>query len=142
MFLRSLYIGLIIAAGAMYGCLSAWSAGGWHLGMSLDPIDPVYLKGTTMTFAGIVVAQVWNVLACRTSKVSIFKTSVKSNKWIWLGITSQLSMISLIVYVPILQKFFGTLGLSIMDWAYLAFLAIIVILAEETRKWFARRTGK
>jgi len=141
-FLRSLYIGLIIAAGAMYGCLSAWSAGGWHLGMSLDPNDPVYLKGTTMTFAGIVVAQVGNVLACRTSKVSIFKTSVKSNKWIWLGITSQLSMISLIVYVPILQKFFGTLGLSIMDWAYLAFLAIIVILAEEARKWFARRTGK
>jgi magnesium-transporting ATPase (P-type) len=141
-FLRSLYIGLIIAAGAMYGCLSAWSAGGWHLGMSLDPNDPVYLKGTTMIFAGIVVAQIGNVLACRTSKVSIFKTSVKSNKWIWLGITSQLSMISLIVYVPILQKFFGTLGLSIMDWAYLAFLAIIVILAEETRKWFARRTGK
>ena len=102
----------------------------------------VYLKGTTMTFAGIVVAQVGNVLACRTSKVSIFKTSVKSNKWIWLGITSQLSMISLIVYVPILQKFFGTLSLSIMDWAYLAFLAIIDILAEETRKWFARRTGK
>ncbi len=55
-FLRSLYIGLIVAAGAMYGCLSAWSAGGWHLGMSLDPNDPVYLKGTTMTFAGIVVA--------------------------------------------------------------------------------------
>ena len=39
-FLRSLYIGLIVAAGAMHGCLSAWSAGDWHLGMSLDPNDP------------------------------------------------------------------------------------------------------
>ncbi|MGB8780379.1 MAG: cation-transporting P-type ATPase [Candidatus Bathyarchaeia archaeon] len=146
-FLRSLYIGVIISAGAMIGCFMAWQAGGWHLGMQLSPSSSfytsgAYAKGTTMTFAGIVIAQVGNVLACRTSKVSILKTSLKSNKWIWLGIASQITIISAIVYIPLLQSLFGTTGLGLLDWAFLALLACIVILAEEIRKWVARRLAK
>ncbi|MEM4704327.1 MAG: cation-translocating P-type ATPase C-terminal domain-containing protein, partial [Candidatus Bathyarchaeia archaeon] len=141
-FLRSFYVGVIIAAGAMIGCLSAWSAGNWRLGDHLNPSDPVYMKGTTMTFAGIVVAQVGNVLACRTSKVSIFKTSVKSNKWVWVGIASQISILSLIVYVAPLQQLFGTTAIGLADWAYLWLLALIVLLAEETRKLVTRHVEK
>jgi Ca2+-transporting ATPase len=141
-FFRSLYVGVIIATGAVYGCLATWSAGGWHLGLQLASTDPVYIKGTTMTFAGIVIAQVGNVLACRTSKMSLFKTSLKSNKWIWIGIAAQISIISMLVYVPLMQRFFGTAALGLSDWAFLALLAIIVIFAEEIRKWFARRLSK
>ena len=141
-FLRSFYIGLIIAAGAMVGCLSVWSASGWHLGMSLRADDVVYVKGTTMTFAGIVVAQVGNVLACRTSRASILKTSLKSNKWIWLGIASQLTILSAIIYIPPLQALFGTTAIGLTEWAFLALLACVVVLAEEIRKWFARRLAK
>jgi len=138
-FLRSFYIGAIIATGAMIGCLLTWQASGWHLGMR-NVIDEVaYAKGTTMTFAGIVIAQVGNVLACRTSKASVFKQSARSNKWIWLGIASQISIISALVYVPLLQRFFGTTGLGLYDWAFLALLAGIVVLAEEIRKLVARR---
>ena len=102
-FARSLYIGVIIAAGAMIGCLNAWTAGGWHFGMQLAANDPVYVKGVTMTFAGIVVAQAGNVLACRTSKQSIFKTKISHNKWIIFGIAAQLSILSFLVYVPLMQ---------------------------------------
>jgi len=141
-FLRSLYIGTIIATGAMVGCLMAWSAGGWRLGLPLSTDSPVYIKGTTMTFAGIVIAQVGNVLACRTSKVSLIKSSFKSNKWIWLGIASQISIISMLVYVPLMQGFFGTTALGLFDWGFLALLAVIVVFAEEIRKWFTRRLLK
>jgi Ca2+-transporting ATPase len=141
-FLRSLYIGVIIAFGAMYGCLTSWTAGGWHLGMTLSSNNPVYIKGVTMTFAGIVVAQVGNVLACRTSKVSVFRTSLSTNKWIVLGIVGQLSILSFLIYVPLMQQFFGTTGLSAVDWAFLAMLALIVVFAEETRKFIARRLSK
>ncbi|HVP92698.1 MAG TPA: cation-transporting P-type ATPase, partial [Acidobacteriota bacterium] len=141
-FLRSIYVGVIIAIGAMIGCLSAWAAGGWHLGMQLPTNSIVYMKGTTMTFAGIVIAQVGNVLACRTSKLSIFKTSISSNKWIWLGIASQISILSFLVYVPLMQTLFGTTALGLADWAFLAMLALIVIFAEEIRKWFTRRITK
>jgi len=141
-FLRSFYIGVIIAVGAMVGCLSAWMAGGWHFGMALPADSPVYIKGVTLTFAGIVVAQVGNVLACRTSKVSIFKTKLSTNKWIILGIVAQLSILSFLIYVPFMQSFFGTTALGIEDWTFLASLALIVVFAEEIRKFFSRRWRK
>jgi potassium/sodium efflux P-type ATPase len=141
-FMRSLYIGIIIAAGAMIGCFTAWQAGGWRLGMASVPDNIAYVKGTTMTFAGIVIVQVGNVLASRTSKASVFKTSVKSNKWIWLGIALQISIISAMVYVPILQEFFGTTGLGLMDWIFLATIAVAVVVAEEIRKLISRKLAK
>jgi magnesium-transporting ATPase (P-type) len=139
---RSLFIGVIIAIGAMIGCISAWTAGGWQFGQSLAQDSPVYIKGVTMTFAGIVVAQAGNVLACRTSRQSIFKTSLKTNKWIIAGIISQLSILAALIYVPLLQKFFGTSALGLTDWAFLISLALIVVFAEEIRKFFVRRFGK
>jgi potassium/sodium efflux P-type ATPase len=141
-FLRSFYIGVIIAVGAMFGCLSAWVAGGWQLGMPLPSDSPVYIKGVTMTFAGIVVAQVGNVVACRTSKISVFKTKLSTNKWILFGTVAQLSILSFLIYVPFMQSFFGTTALGIWDWTFLASLALIVVFAEEIRKLFTRRLAK
>ena len=141
-FLRSLYIGLIIAAGAMYGCISTWMAGGWEYGSTLSANDPVYIKGVTMTFAGIVLGQVGNVLSCRTSKQSTFKTSIGKNKWIIVGIAAQLSIISLLMYVPLMQQVFGTTALGYMDWLYLFLITLSVIIAEEIRKFFVRRFSK
>lgn len=140
---RSLFIGVIVAAGAMYGCLHAWTAGGWYFGKPLTESDPfytsgVYAKGVTMTFAGIVVAQAGNVLACRTTKQSIFKMRISSNRWIIFGIMAQLSILSFLVYVPLMQKFFGTAALGVYDWIFLLSLAIVVIVAEEIRKLFVR----
>ncbi|MEM2110371.1 MAG: cation-transporting P-type ATPase [Candidatus Bathyarchaeia archaeon] len=141
-FLRSLYIGVIIAAGAMFGCLNAWFTGGWCFGMHLPPDSPVYIKGVTMTFAGIVVAQIGNVLACRTNKTSVFKTSLTSNKWIWIGIIAQFSLLSIMVYKPLLQKALGTTALSLNEWLFLITLALTVFFAEEIRKFFARKLSK
>lgn len=140
--LRSLFIGVVTSIGAMVGCLAAWSAGGWTFGMQLPPDSLIYIKGTTMTFAGIVMAQAGNVLACRTTKQSIFFTSLKVNKWILVGIASQLVILSLIVYVPILQHIFGTTALGPSDWGFLIILPISVVLAEEVRKFLSRHLSK
>jgi potassium/sodium efflux P-type ATPase len=140
--LRSQYIGVITAVGAMIGCLAVWSAGGWRFGFNELLTPDVYVKGTTMTFAGIVVAQVGNVIACRTTKQSVFRTSLMTNKWILVGIAGQLSILSLILYVPFLQGVFGTTGLNLVDWAFLALLPIVVIIAEEIRKFFSRHLSK
>jgi Ca2+-transporting ATPase len=104
--------------------------------------NPLYLKGVTMMFAGIVVAQAGNVLACRTSKQSIFKTSLRTNKWIIAGIVAQISILAFLVYVPLMQHVFGTVALGLTDWLFLISLALIVVFAEEIRKFFSRRFGK
>lgn len=138
-FLKSLYMGLIIGVGALYGCLTTWSKAGWYLGSPTPPASEVYAKGTTMTFAGIVTGQVGNVLACRTNKQSVFKTGIKSNKWIWVGIATQISTMSLLIYVPIFQGFFGTTSIGLQDWLHLIALACIVVLVEEFRKLLSRK---
>jgi magnesium-transporting ATPase (P-type) len=140
--LRSLFIGVVTSIGAMVGCLAAWSAGGWVYGAPLPPDSLLYIKGTTLTFAGIVMAQAGNVLACRTTKQSVFFTSLKANKWILVGIASQLSILAIIVYVPFLQHVFGTTALSPADWAFLVTLPIAVVVAEEIRKFFSRHLSK
>jgi len=143
-FARSVYIGTIIGVGALYGCLSTWMAGGWYFGMPMTPDNAfyttgVYTKGVTMMFAGIVVAQAGNVLACRTNKQSIFRASIAKNKWIAWGIIAQLTILAVLIYAPPLQSVFGTTSLGLMDWLYLLSLPIAIILAEEARKLFVRR---
>ncbi len=142
--LRSVFIGIIIATGAMIGCINAWTTGGWHFGMALTSTSSfftsgAYAKGVTMTFAGIVVAQAGNVLACRTSKQSIFRTSLKDNKWIIVGIISQLSILAFLVYVPLMNMYFTTAPLTFGNWEFLLSLAAVVVLAEEIRKFFSRK---
>jgi sodium/potassium-transporting ATPase subunit alpha len=95
-----------------------------------------------MFFAGIVVAQAGNVLASRTSKQSIFKTSLKTNKWIIVGIAAQLAILALLIYVPLMNQFFGTVPLDLVDWGYLFSLAVVVVVAEEIRKFFSRKLTK
>jgi Ca2+-transporting ATPase len=141
-FLRSLYIGLFIAAGAMIGCFSTWMAGGWQFGMAEVPNEIFYVKGVTMAFAGIVLGQTGNVIACRTSKQSIFKTSLAKNQWIIFGITTQICILAMLIYLPFMQPFFGTTALGITDWLYLVSITLGVILIEEIRKFFSRRFSK
>jgi magnesium-transporting ATPase (P-type) len=136
--LRSLYVGVITATGAMILCLSTWIAGGWSWGMALDPLNPVYIKGTTLTLAGIVFGQIANVLSCRTDKVSMFRTSINRNKWIVAAIMVQIIVLSLIVYVPWLQPIFGTTALDLLDWGLLFLVTVAVIIAEEARKTIIR----
>jgi len=136
---RSLFIGTIIATGAMYGCLSSWMQGGWRLGQELASSDPVYLKGITMTFAGIVVSQMGNAFNCRTNRTSLFKLGVKTNKWILLGVVSQLVILVILIYTPLLQPIFGTVSLGVRDWIFLLLFMVVVVFAEEVRKLCAQR---
>ena len=106
--------------------------------MALDPLSPVYIKGTTFTFAGIVFGQIANVLSCRTDRVSMFRTSLSRNRWIVVAIIAQVVVLASIVYVPWLQLIFGTAALNPLDWGLLLLVTVSVIIAEETRKLVLR----
>lgn len=140
--MKSFYVGGIIAIGAIWGCLSAWMSRGWQFGMPLDTSSQVYFYGTSMTFAGIVMGQVGNLLSCRTNKTSIFRVSFLRNKWLLVGIAAQIIILLIFLYLPALQPIFGTTGLSLYDWEYLLVITAFVIAAEEIRKAFNRKYRK
>jgi magnesium-transporting ATPase (P-type) len=140
--LRSLFVGLIITTGALFGCLSTWWAGGWYFGQQLSTTSSLYIKGTTMTFAGIVAGQVGNVLSMRTKKISLFKTNLLDNKWVLASMVFQILALFIITSVPFMQNIVGVTALKWTDWAYLAIIPCAVIIGEELRKWGARRLDK
>jgi len=139
--LKSLCLGGFVALAAMAGCLRTWLAGGWTWGLQLSSSDPLYMKGTTTTFAGIVLAQVGSVLSLRASEGSGPVRTLSSSRWIWLGIAGQLSAAMAIVYIPFLQAVFGTVGLGLSDWAFLSLFPLIIIALDQARRAFKRRSG-
>ena len=129
--LKSLVLGGFASVVAMGACIGTWVAGGWTWGQKLSYTDPLYLKGTTMTFAGIVVAQIGSILLLRARRPSIPKGLV-SSRWILLGIAGQLAAASAIIYVPLLQQIFGTVGLGLTEWGFLLAIPIAIAMLLQT----------
>jgi sodium/potassium-transporting ATPase subunit alpha len=133
------FLGLIEAIAAMSSYYIVLKSGGWSYGMSLSGINPLYLKATTITLAAIVVTQIANSLSCRTTKESLLKVGIFTNRYLLIGITLEIILILLIVYAPPIQKIFGTASLDLMDWLILLPFAALLLGADEIRKWMIRR---
>ncbi len=130
---RSVIIGLVIATGALIGCIFVWSNGGWQLGMQLPSDSQVYRQGTTMVFAGIVVAQMANLLGSRMLDQSILRMKW-TNKWIGVSLVWMIATLLAIVYLDPLQSIFGTAPLDGTQWFALILLAGAVLLTDEALK--------
>ncbi|TAJ31548.1 MAG: cation-transporting P-type ATPase, partial [Nitrospirae bacterium] len=128
------FLGLIEAGIAMVAFFWFLRMQGWTWGAPLAWTDPLYRQATTMTFAAIVIAQVANVFACRSERVSIFRLGFLTNRFILWGIAVELSLLAVIVYTPLGNFILGTATLPAWVWAPLIFGAVGLLLAEEVRK--------
>ena len=95
-----------------------------------------------MVFLGIVIMQVANVFACRTERASVFRVGFFSNRMVFAGIAFELIFAALIIYVPFLQRIFGTAPVGIENWLLLFAFTPFVFLAEEARKAYVRQRRK
>lgn len=138
--LRSyLFLGPIEAIAAMSAYYYVLTGGGWSYGMSLSQTDPLYLKATTITLAAIIITQIANGLTCRSSRDSIFRIGIFSNKYLLLGIIAEIILILLIVYAAPFQRIFGTTSLDLENWLFLIPFALLLLGADELRKWVVRK---
>lgn len=144
LFRAYVFLGLIEAVLVMGGMFWVLINGGWHFGMAdiSNPSSPqhaLYIKATSMTFLGIVTAQVGTVFACRTIEASVFDVGFFSNSWVNIGVIFELALAALLLYVPILGAFFGTGPLDLSDWLIALSFAPVILAAEEMRKWLRRK---
>ena len=63
-----LFLGPIEAVACMFGFFWVLNAGGWTWGTLLPASDLLYMQATTACLTAIVVVQVANVFACRSSR--------------------------------------------------------------------------
>ncbi len=112
---------------------------GWTWGEHLDWSSTLYKEATTVTVAGIVLAQVANVFACRSDHLSVAKLGWFSNRLILWGILTELTIVAFITYTPIGNQIFGTSPLPLWIYAPLVLGALMLLAAEEARKVLASR---
>ena len=129
-----LFLGVIEAAVAMGGFFLFLYSHGWTWGTPLDWSSPLYRQATTVTFAGIVLAQVANVFACRSDHLSVSTLGWRTNPLIVWGILTEIALLALITYTPIGNEIFGTGPLPLWIFGPLVLGALALLLAEEGRK--------
>lgn len=139
---------LLIKAFLWYGVLnsvvsmSAYFFFNWLRGWPGAPLaseGTAYAIATTMTFAGVVAAQVGIVFGCRTDKVSVFTVGLTSNRMVLIGIAAELVILNLLLYVPFLQQVFNTGPLGWREWLYLVIWPPVVLGIDELRKSVLRK---
>lgn len=111
----------------------------WTWGAPLNWSSTLYKEATTVTFAGIVFAQVANVFSCRSDHLSVTRLGWRSNQLILWGILTELIILTLISYTPIGNEVFGTSPLPLWIFGPLTLGALVLLLAEEGRKIIAGR---
>ncbi len=128
-------IGPIEAAAGLYGFWWVLNQGGWSLGTQLAFNDPLYLKATTMCLIAIIVCQIVNVMGCRSLRNSIFKMGLFKNKYVFLGIASEILLILAFTNVPIFKTFLGTASIEPELILLILPFALLIFVVDELRKY-------
>ena len=88
------WIGPLEGLAAMASFLFAYWLAGWRPWEALADSGTLYLEATTMTMAGIVMAQVGAGLAWRTNRLSLRAVGLWSNRLLLVGIGFEVAMIA------------------------------------------------
>ena len=102
--------------GAFY-CLY-WTNGYWGQWLDLPASGPLYRAATAMTLAAVVATQIGNLFAQRTESTSVFQMRWGRNRLVWVGIATELVLLALLLYVPVLQRLFDTAPFPLQYWLF------------------------
>jgi magnesium-transporting ATPase (P-type) len=137
-----IFIGLISTVGVLFVYFSVLYQGEWQWGVELPADSLLGCQASTATFLGIVIMQIGNVFACRSSRESVFSIGFFSNKLIVIGIVVEVVLSAFIIYHPAGNKIFGTAPISLNIWLVLIPFSIGLLSAEELRKFYVRKWSR
>jgi Ca2+-transporting ATPase len=124
------FVGVIMAVGTLF-VLDTSLPGGFVEG----PGDLHYAQ--TMAFTTLMLFQMFNVVNARSDEQSAF-VHLFTNWWLWAAIAGSLALQVLVVYVPFLQRAFGTVALTPGDWVLSVAVASSVLWLREATKLIVR----
>jgi sodium/potassium-transporting ATPase subunit alpha len=133
------FLGLIeglVALGAFFCFLLSQ---GWSWGEPLDWSSPLYRQATTVTFAAIVTGQIANAFACRSERLSVTQLGWRDNHMLLWGIGSEIALLVFFIYTPWGHALLSTAAFPLWIWPILVVGALLLLLAEEGRKYLAGR---
>jgi len=88
----------------------------------------IYAAATTLTYLTVVLCQFGNILSRRIgANDKLFSKYLFSNKVLIGAFLLSLTLMSLLIYTPFLQPYFGTTSMALVDWLYALAAAIIFV---------------
>ncbi len=134
----------VALTGLLMGCLAFINYLLYYKRIGISPTldtaqTTAYAAATTLTYITVVLCQFGNILSRRTSGNDKFLSRyLFSNKVLLGAFGLSLTLIMLLIYLPLLQPYFNTAAISIVDWLYAIFAAVIFVFI---RRMFTRRTA-
>lgn len=119
-----LMVGIIMAAGALY------------LYNLYEPLGSV--KASTIALTALAAFQWYNSFNCRFLQRSILGRQVLGNYYIWGALFLNFILQIFAVYNPTMNRLLHTEPLKISEWVAALGLALVIILADEARKFGLR----
>lgn len=135
------FLGPLEALACMVGFFYIYWIHGWRPAKGIAAMassGPVYVMGTTMCLAIIVATQIGNGFACRTTRESIFRVGLFSNRLYLAGIASEIMILMLFIHVFPFNKVFGLRPLPVNAWLFTLVWIPICLVADEIRKLILR----
>jgi Ca2+-transporting ATPase len=124
------FVGAIMAAGTLW-VVDASLPGGLDAGTGTLPY------AQTMAFTTMMLFQMFNVFNARSDERSAF-ADLFQNLWLLVAVGLSVVLQVGVVYVPFLQRAFGTVALTPGDWLRCAGVASSVLWLRELGKLFLR----
>ncbi|MFO1418036.1 MAG: cation-translocating P-type ATPase [Methylotetracoccus sp.] len=97
-------------------------------------------RAMTIVFAALVLTEFFKAYSYRSYDRPISRQPF-GNRWLNLAIVWELGLLVSLLYVPPLQRLFGTVPLDLNDWAVLAASAFSIVPLLELVKWTLRRAA-
>ena len=95
-------------------------------------------QAMTMTFVSLVLIQFFKAYNFRSDRHSVLRRPF-ANRWLNLAILWELCLLLVVVYLPALQRPFGTFSLTPADWGVIILASGSIFPVLELAKWLARR---
>jgi P-type Ca2+ transporter type 2C len=92
----------------------------------------------TMTFVSLVLMEFFKAYGFRSDRQHVLYRPF-ANSWLNLAIVWEIVLLLLILYIPWLQRPFGTAGLTLIEWAVILFCAHTILPVLEFGKWLERQ---
>jgi magnesium-transporting ATPase (P-type) len=108
-----------------------WTNGYWGELLDLPDDGRIYHQAVSMALVTVVFTQIGNLFAQRAAPTGSRRAWFVSNRLVWVGIASELVIVSAIVYVPFLQDVFDTGALPAHAWLWFPALVVLLPLADR-----------
>ncbi len=96
----------------------------------------------TMTFTVLTFVQMWQAMACRSDRDSLFRQGVASNLPMLGAVTLTFALQLVVIYAPPLNEAFHTQPLTAAELAACVAASSLVLVAVELGKWIARAQSR